>query len=83
MSELILFETEDQAVKLNVAVDNDTVWLTQAQMTELFKRNVSTISRHITSIFNSKELDEESNLHFLQIANSDKPVAYYSLDDSI
>ena len=80
INEIVLFETEDKAITLNVPLENETVWLTQAQMTELFDRNVSTISRHIANIFETKEVDEESNLHFLQIANSDKPVAYYSLD---
>ena len=79
-NEIVLFETEDKEITLSVPIEQDTVWLTQAQMTELFGRNVSTISRHIASIFESKEVDEESNLHFLQIAHSDKPVAYYSLD---
>ena len=79
-NEIVLFETEDQEIKLNVPIEEETVWLTQAQMTELFGRNVSTISRHISNIFETGEVDEESNLHFLQIANSDKPVAYYSLD---
>jgi hypothetical protein len=49
-------------------------------MTELFDRDVSVISRHINNIFKEAEVDKESNLHFLQIASSDKPVAYYSLD---
>ena len=80
INEIVLFETEDKAITLNVPLENETVWLTQAQMTELFDRNVSTISRHISNIFETNEVDEESNLHFLQIANSDKPVAYYSLD---
>ena len=80
INEIVLFETEDKAITLNVPLENETVWLTQAQMTELFDRNFSTISRHISNIFETNEVDEESNLHFLQIANSDKPVAYYSLD---
>ena len=79
-NEIVLFETEDKEIKLNVPIENETVWLTQAQMTELFGRNVSTISRHIANVFETKEVEEKSNLHFLQIANSDKPVAYYSLD---
>lgn len=77
--ELVIFESEDQAVSLKVPVEEETVWLTQAQMVELFQRDVSVISRHIKNIF-QEELDEKSNLHFLQIANSDRPVAYYSLD---
>ena len=49
-------------------------------MTELFDRDVSVISRHISNIFKEDEVEKDSNLHFLQIANSDKTVAYYSLD---
>jgi prophage maintenance system killer protein len=79
-NELILFETDDKTIKLSVPVDQETVWLTQSQMTELFGRDVSVISRHINNIFKEAEVDKESNLHFLQIASSDKPVAYYSLD---
>ena len=79
-NEIVIFETEDKQVKLPVAVDNETVWLTQAQMVELFQRDVSVISRHIRNVFKEDEVDEKSNLHFLQIPNSDKPVAFYSLD---
>lgn len=78
--EIVLFETEDKEITLSVPIEEETVWLTQAQMTELFDRDVSVISRHISNIFKENEVDKESNLHFLQIANSDKPVAYYSLD---
>ena len=77
-NEIVIFETEDKQVKLPVAVDNETVWLTQAQMVELFQRDVSVISRHIRNVFKEDEVDEKSNLHFLQIPNSDKPVAFYS-----
>ena len=70
----------NETVRLDVRLENETVWLTQAQLCELFQRDVSVISRHIKNIFNEGELEKESNLHFLQIANSDRPVALYSLD---
>ena len=79
-NEIVIFETEDNQVKLRVTVEDDTVWLTQAQMVELFQRDVSVISRHIRNVFKENEVEEKSNLHFLQIPNSDKPVAFYSLD---
>lgn len=79
-NEIVLFETEDKSVSLNVPIEDENVWLTQAQMADLFQRDVSVISRHVKNIFREGELVEESNLHFLQIANSDKPVAFYSLD---
>ncbi|MDE6687177.1 MAG: virulence RhuM family protein [Lachnospiraceae bacterium] len=51
-----------------------------AQLVKLFGRDISVISRHINSIFNEEEVDKESNSQYMQIANSEKPVAYYSLD---
>ena len=77
--EIILYQP-DSTVQLEVMVENETVWLSQSQMVSLFQRDVSVISRHIRNIFKEGELPLESNLHFLQIANSDRPVAYYSLD---
>ena len=65
---------------IEVRVENETVWLTQAQMAELFSKSISVISRHIANVFAEHELEEKSNLHFLQIANSDKPVKLFSLD---
>ncbi len=79
-NEVVLFETEDKSIVLNVPIQEETVWLNQAQMAELFQRDVSVVSRHIRNIFKEEELSEKGNLHFLQIANSDKPVVYYSLD---
>ena len=70
----------NETVRLDVRLENETVWLTQAQLCELFQRDMSVISRHIKNIFVEGELEKESNLHFLQIANSDRPVALYSLD---
>ena len=70
----------DYTIRLAVRLENETVWLTQAQLCELFQRDVSVISRHIKNIFSECELDKESNLHYLQIATSDRPVALYSLD---
>ena len=78
--EIVIYRTQDGQTAINVKLENDTVWLTQAQIIELFKRDQSVISRHIRNIFKEKELDEKSNMHFLHIANSDKPVAAYSLD---
>ena len=77
---MVIFESEDQQVSLKVPIEEETVWLTQAQMIELFGRDQSVISRHIRNIFREGELEEKSNMHFLHIANSDRPVTYYSLD---
>ena len=83
-SEIIIYQTDDGLTKIDVRLDEDTVWLTQAEMAELFQKNVSTISRHIQNVFEEGELQKnESNLRFLQIASSDKPIALYSLDVTI
>jgi hypothetical protein len=79
MSEIVLYQPEG-AVSLEVRLENETVWLTQQQITELFQRERTVITRHINNVFKEKELDEKSNVHFLHIANSDKPVKIYSLD---
>lgn len=78
--ELVIFESEDQAVSLKVPIEEETVWLTQAQMTRLFSVDRTVITRHVNNVFRDEELDEKSNVHFLHIANSDKPVKFYSLD---
>ena len=77
-NEIVLFE--NQNVKLEVNMQDETVWLTQAQMSELFGRDIGVISRHIKNIFEEDELEEKSNLQKMQNANSDKPVNFYSLD---
>lgn len=75
-----LFSSNDGVVRLEVSLDQDTAWLTQSQMEELFERDRSVISRHINNVFKEGELPRESNLQKMQIAFSDKPVALYSLD---
>lgn len=79
-SNIIMYTTEDGLTKIETTFSEETIWLTQAQIADLFQKSVSTISRHVNNVFNEGELDKKSNLHFLQIANSDKPVAFYSLD---
>jgi len=79
-SEIIIYQTQDGLVRLSVRMDGETVWLTQAQMAELFGRERSVITKHIRNVFTEGELDEKSNVQNLHIPNSDKPVAFYNLD---
>ena len=79
-SDLIIYQTEDGLTKIDVRMENETVWLTRQQMSELFDRDISVIGRHIRNVFNEGELIEESNVQKMHIANSDKPVEFYSLD---
>lgn len=77
---VVVYRSEDGTIQLEVQLVDDNVWLTQAQISELFQKDISVISRHIKNIYKEGELDDESNLHFLQIPFSDKPVKLYDLD---
>ena len=57
--EIIIYQTEDGLTKIDVSMQDETVWLTQEQMAELFQRDKSTISRHLKNIFAEGELDEK------------------------
>lgn len=79
-SPLLIYTTKDGSTKVDVTFDKDTVWLSKAQMAELFQRDRSVISRHIKNVFLEGELPEAGNVQNMHIANSDKPVDFYSLD---
>lgn len=83
LNNVVIFETKDSEISLRVPVENDTVWLTQAQMTELFNVDRTVITRHINNVFKEGELQRESNVQKMHIANSDKPVQFYNLEDII
>ena len=78
--EIIKFINNNLELEVNVSPQEETVWLSKEQISQLFDRDRSVVSRHIKHIFIEQELDEKSNVHFLHIANSDKPVPFYSLD---
>ena len=77
-NEIILFE--NQNVKLEVNMQDETVWLTQEQMATLFGKDRTVITKHIKNIFKEKELDIKSNVQKMHFPNSDKPVTLYNLD---
>ena len=81
--EIALYESAGGRIRLDVRLEQETVWLTQAQMGELFGRERSVITKHINNVFAEGELPKESNVQNLHIASSDKPVAFYSLDTII
>ena len=79
-SEILIYQTEDGQTKVDVRMENDTVWLTQAEMAELFQKERTVITKHISNIFKESELEENGNVQILHFPNSDKPVKCYSLD---
>jgi hypothetical protein len=79
-NEIILYQPND-SVKLEVRLEDETVWLTQAQMAELFDKNQSVIARHIANVFKEGELDKQSNMQILHNTLSKyKPTQIYNLD---
>jgi prophage maintenance system killer protein len=78
--EVVLYESPDGEVQLDVRLEHESIWLTQKQMAELFGRERSVITRHIQRALADDELSLESNVQKVHIATSDKPVSLYSLD---
>ncbi len=79
-NEILLYADANGKVKIEVIYEEESFWLSQKKMAELFDVDRSVISKHLKNIFTSNELDEKSTVQFLHIANSDKPVAFYNLD---
>jgi hypothetical protein len=78
---IIIYQTEDGQTQIDVRLENETVWLTQAQMANLFEKDQSVIARHIANVFKEGELEKESNMQILHNTLSKyKPTAIYNLD---
>ncbi|MCG9915376.1 MAG: virulence RhuM family protein [Phenylobacterium sp.] len=75
----LVYGTE-KGVRIELRYEGDALWMTRAQMADLFGRDVSVIARHIGNIFGEGELPQESNVQSVHIAHSTKPVSLYSLD---
>ena len=78
--EITIYQTKDKKVQLEVKLEQETVWLTQADIARLLRTERSVITKHISNIFGSKELDKKRNVQKMRIPFSDKPVMFYSLD---
>ena len=80
-NEILIYQTEDGQTQVDVRMENDTVWLTQAQMACLFDKDQSVIARHIANVFKEGELEKDSNMQILHNTLSKyKPTAIYNLD---
>ena len=81
--EIIIYQAEDGLTKLEVKMENETVWLTQAQLVELYQSSKANVSEHITHIFEEGELVKESVVRKFRTTASDGKnynVLYYNLD---
>lgn len=79
-SNFLLYKGDSGKVNIDVLLQNETVWLSQQQISELFQKERSVITKHINNVFKEGELEEKSNVQFLHIATSTKPVKFYNLD---
>lgn len=84
--QVILYQTPDGDSKIEVRLENDTVWLSADQMAELFQRNKSTISRHIKNVLEDGELEEAATVAFFATVQNEgdrkveRKIAFYNLD---
>jgi len=76
----IIYQAKNGEIKLRGDFKKDTIWATQKQIAEIFDVDRTVVNKHIRNILKDKEVDEKSNVQYLHIANSDKPVKFYSLD---
>lgn len=79
-SDFLFYQSKDGKIKVQIILGDENVWATQASMSGIFDTDISGISRHIQNVFETEEVEEEGNLQKMQIANSAKPVNFYSLD---
>lgn len=79
-NEIVLFETQDKAVSLQVSVDNETVWLSANQMALLFDRDEKTIRKHINNVFIEEEVEQENNTQKMRVVGVKQRVPFYTLD---
>ena len=82
-NEIIIYQTEDGQTKIDVKFEDETVWLTQAQLCELYQTSKSNISEHIKHIFEEEELDEESVVRKFRTTAADGKnynIIHYNLD---
>ena len=77
---IVVYQSEDNMLRLDVQMAQETVWLTTVQMAMLFEREESNIRRHIINIFEEGELIRENNVRFLHVNGVKKPVPFYNLD---
>ena len=77
---IIIYQSEDGQTKIDVRLENETVWLTTHQMALLFEKEESNIRRHVINVFKEGELERENNVQKIHVIGVKKPVPLYNLD---
>ncbi len=79
-SNFVLYTGNDGKVNVEVFLKDETVWLTQKTIGDLFGKERSVITKHLKNVFASGELEEKSNVQKMHFSHSDKPIKFYNLD---
>ena len=77
---IVIYTSEDGQTRVDVRMENETVWLSSNQMALLFDRDEKTVRKHVNNVFADGELDKNNNTQFLRVDGVKQPVAYYTLD---
>lgn len=86
MSEILIYQSNNGKVKLDVMLENETIWLSQKQLCELYGKSKSTISEHIKAIFDDEELEPSSTVRNFRTVQKEgdrdiqRDTQYYNLD---
>ncbi|NCS99326.1 virulence protein RhuM/Fic/DOC family protein [Candidatus Parcubacteria bacterium] len=78
--EVVIYQTKTGSIELKGDIRKENIWANQKQISQLFGIDRTVVTKHINKIIRDKEIDEKSNVQNMHIANSDKPVKFYSLD---
>ena len=81
-NKIVIYQTEDGQTQIDVRLENETVWLTTAQMAMLFDKEESNIRRHVINVFKEGELERENNVQKIHVNGVKKPVPFIILISS-
>ena len=79
-NKIVIYSSPDREVEIQTEMHDDSIWMRQDQIAQLFGADRTVITRHLNNIFREGELDQKSNVQKMHIANSDRPVKFYNLD---
>lgn len=86
LRDLLIYQSESQNIKIEVVFNNDSFWLTQRAIAELFNKDIKTINRHLINIYNEEELQMDATISFFEIVQNEngrnikRKIKFYSLD---
>lgn len=79
-SKIVIYQTQDGKISIDMKLEQDTVWLTANQMSLLFDKDEKTIRKHINNVFKEEEVDKDNNTQKMRVVGVKQSVAFYTLD---